>query len=359
MRLVVKLGTGILAKDSGILHRENIRRLADEIGKLLDDGNEVIIISSGAIAAGCGISGCSPKNLNLMEKQAMASIGQTDLMDAYKDAFSKQNRDVGQILITAVDLSSRRSYLNIRNTLCTLLKMKVVPVVNENDTVAVEEIKFGDNDRIAAIITAKVDADKLIILTDVDGLISSEGKLIKEVKKIDKKIIDYAQGKGSVYSAGGMITKINAAKTVSKLCGVNTYIANGKKVGVLQEIAKGGNPGTVFIGGDLRVSHRKRWIACGPPEAGSLLMDKGAVNAVRNKNSSLLAVGIKKVQGNFNEGDLVCCNDEAGNIVAKGLVNYSSDNLKKIIGKKSSSIEKILGYKDYDEVIHRDNMVLL
>ncbi|MBN2407501.1 MAG: glutamate 5-kinase [Elusimicrobia bacterium] len=358
MRIVIKLGTRLLTRE-GMLDKKNIARIAGEIGELLDGGNEVIIVSSGAIGAGCGRLGCSPRGLGLREKQALASVGQTDLMNAYKEAFAAQKRPVGQILITAQDLADRKSYLNIRNTLFALLEMKVVPIINENDTVAVEEIKLGDNDYISAIITSKVDADMLIILTDVDGLLSRTGKLVKKVEKITREIERSAGGAVSGYGVGGMATKVEAARIVSKLCGVDTYLANGRKAGIIRKIAKGENPGTVFKGTKCGISHKKRWIAYGSKPAGSVGLDGGAVDAVRNRKSSLLAVGIRKISGTFREGDSISFVDEKGKEVGRGLVNYSSKDLKRIIGKKSTEIEKILGYKDFDEVINRDNMVLM
>ncbi len=358
MRIVVKLGTRLLTRSNGILDRDNIFRIVEEIGELLDNQIQIIIVSSGAIGAGCGRLGRNPGELSLREKQAVASVGQTDLMNLYKEAFSSQNRIVGQLLITVQELADRKSYLNIRNTLFTLLKMNVIPVINENDSVAVEEIKFSDNDHLAAVITSKVDADKLIILTDVDGLMDRDGKIIKKVDKVTDNILNTVEGKGSGYSVGGMVTKIKAAESVSKICGADTYIASGRIRGVLKKIVDGGNPGTVFTRKNYRVSHRKRWIVYGLKPSGGVVLDGGAVNAIRKKNSSLLPVGIKEVSGNFKEGDAVCCMDR-GEEIARGLVNYSSMDLKKIIGKKSSEIKKILGYKSYDEVIHRDNLVML
>lgn len=360
MRIVVKIGTKLLTRSNGILDKDNIFKITEEIGELLDEGIEVIIVSSGAIGAGCGRLRRNPQELNLRQKQAIASVGQTDLINLYKEAFSKQSRIVGQILITAQDLADRRSYLNIRNTLFTLLKMGVIPIINENDSVAVEEIKFGDNDHLAAVITGKVDADKLIILTDVDGLMDKNGKIIKEVNEITEAILNIAGGKGSHYSVGGMYSKVTATKIVSKYCGANTYLASGRRKGLLKKIVNGENPGTVFIGKDCGVSHKKRWIAYGLIPAGSVVLDDGAVKALTEKNSSLLPVGVKEVKGNFNEGDSVNCVDEKSRDIARGLVNYSSEDLDKIIGKKSFEIKKILGYKYAGaEVIHRDNLVLI
>ncbi len=360
MKIVIKLGTKLLTcADGGNLDRENIFRIVCEICEIRSNNNEIVIVSSGAIAAGCGNLGCHPSKLNLREKQAVASVGQLELMNLYREAFAKQNLTVGQILITSHDFSDRISYLNIRNTIFTLLKLQLIPIINENDTVATEEIRFGDNDYIAGVVASKIEADKFVILTDVDGLFSNDGKLIKKIKHLTADIKACAGGRGSSYGSGGMIAKIKTAENVSKHCGINTYIANGRKPGVLKKIMAGLNPGTVFIAADCSIKHKKRWIAFGLTPKGELKLDAGAVCAIIKKKSSLLAVGIKKIKGNFREGDSVVCIDEKGKEVARGLVNYSSDNLKKIMGKISSTTEKILGYKDYNEVVHRDNMVLL
>ncbi|MEA3506133.1 MAG: glutamate 5-kinase [Elusimicrobiota bacterium] len=359
MRIVVKLGTKLLTKEGGLLDEKSIERITGDIGSLIDAGHEVIVVSSGAIGAGCGMLKIGPAELYLRQKQAIASIGQTELMDVFKKYFKKQDRLVGQILITSSDLSSRQGYLNIRNTIFTLLDMKVVPVINENDTVAVEELKLGDNDKIAGIVTAKVDADKLIILTDVEGLFDDKGRLVKEVKEVNRKIYNYAKDKGSELSVGGMMTKLHAAKKLIKLCGADMYLADGKKEGVLKSIADGNNPGTIFIAGDKVISRRKRWIAYGSEPRGKVFLDKGAVDALVVKKTSLLPVGVSGVRGSFSRGDLVSCVDEQGNEVARGLTNYSSREIDKIAGVRSSEIKEKIGYMDYEEVIHRDNLVVV
>ncbi|MGM0441328.1 MAG: glutamate 5-kinase [Elusimicrobiota bacterium] len=359
MRIVIKLGTNLLTRDGGLLDENNIENLVEEIGGLLDSGWEVIIVSSGAVGAGCGTLQCSPAGLSIKEKQATASVGQVDLINIFKKYFHRQNRTVGQVLVTAQDLARRRSYLNIRNTLFTLLKMNVVPIINENDTVAVEELKFGDNDRLSAVITSKVDADMLVMMTDVDGLLDNNNKVIQEVDKITAGIEKLAGGGGSDFSVGGMKTKLNAARIVTKMCGVDTYITNGRKRGNLKKIIAGKNPGTVFKGHKCGVSHKKRWIAYGLQPSGKVMLDKGAVSAILEKNASVLAVGVVALDGTFKEGDSVSCLDPDGNEIARGLVNYSSGEIKKIMGKSSEQIKDILGYKDYDEIIHKDNLVKL
>ncbi len=356
--VVIKIGTNVLTDGRGRLDADNIIRLAKESESFTGSGRKVIIVSSGAIGAGCGTMDCSPVNLSISEKQAMASVGQPDLMDAYRQAFDAVGKKVGQILLSASDLTERKSYLNVRNTIFTLLEMGVVPVINENDTVTVDEIKVGDNDRLSAVVASKMGADMLIILTDVDGFMDEKKIVLKEVEKIDDKIESLAGKKGSSYAVGGMITKLEAAKMFSRLCGGSTYIASGRRAGVLKEIAEGANPGTVFKSCSEGLSHRKRWIAHGLKSKGSLVLDDGAVEAVRKKNASLLPVGIKKIKGNFAEGDSVNCLDSSGAIIARGLVNYSSSALNRIKGLNTSDIEGVLGVKNYDEAVHKDNLVL-
>ncbi len=356
--VVIKLGTNVLTDGRGRLDTENIIRLAKESGSFFGTGRKVIIVSSGAIGAGCGTMDCSPDNLSISEKQAMASIGQPDLMDAYRQAFGLAGKKVGQILLSSSDLTARKSYLNVRNTIFTLLDMGVDPVVNENDSVTVDEIKVGDNDRLSAVVASKMGADMLVILTDVDGFMDENRKVMKEIEAIDGTIESLAGKRGSSYAVGGMITKLEAVKMFSRLCGGSTYIANGRKRGVLEEIAAGSNPGTVFKSACRGLNHRKRWIAHGLKPKGTLILDGGAVDAVRKNNASLLPVGIKEIGGNFNEGDPVNCLDSSGEIVARGLVNYSSSALERIKGLNTSDIEGVLGVKSYDEAIHKDNLVL-
>ncbi len=358
MRILVKLGTRLLTKPEGGLDSVRIDRLAGEVVSLLEEGHEFLIVSSGAVEAGRQGLGICPGTMDIRHKQAAASIGQTDLMNAWRQGFASRGRMAGQILVSSSDFALRSSYLNIRNTLNTLLERGVIPVINENDTVAVEELKFGDNDRIAAIVTVKVDADKLILLTDVEGLRSSSGELVKEVNEITPEVESWACGKGSECSSGGMGSKIQAARMVSRLCGIDTYVAQGSAEGVISEIIKGSNPGTVFHGGKSVLPHRKRWIA-GMTPAGSLTLDAGAVRAVLEKNSSVLAVGITGVGGDFTEGDPVSCLGPGGEAVALGLANFSAEDIRKIAGCNSSSIKDMTGGCLNEEVINRDNLVIV
>ncbi len=359
MRIVVKLGTKLLTRKKGLLDEKNVKCLVEEIGEVLDFGWEVIIVSSGAVGSGCGTVNRNPGDLSLREKQAAASVGQVDLINIFKKYFHYQNRTVGQILLTAQDLARRKSYLNIRNTLFTLLKMDVVPVINENDTVAVDEIKFGDNDSLAAVVASKVDADMLVMMTNVSGFLDEDKKIIKKIDSITSRIEQLAGGGKSDFSVGGMKTKLKAARIVTKMCGVDTYIVNGRKKGNLKKIVAGENPGTVFTGQKCGVSQKKRWIAYGLNPSGKVVLDGGAVSAVLNRDASLLPVGVTGLEGKFKEGNSVSCLNPAGKEIARGLVNYSSGEVKKIMGKTSRQIKSILGYRDYDELIHKDNLVKL
>ncbi|NIM03166.1 glutamate 5-kinase [bacterium] len=361
-RIVIKIGTTVLTKPSGVINEATIERIVDDVAELLNSGAEVIIVTSGAIGAGLGrlkLQGGS-----IREKQALASIGQGHLMSIYEKFFRKHNRLVAQVLLTSDDLAQRQRYLNARNTLLTLLSLGAVPVVNENDTVAVEEIKFGDNDRLSALVASKVEADQLVILTDVDGFFSQDPrverkvKLIKEIEAITPDLEEKASGRGTQRGTGGMVTKLEAAR-IATASGITMYIANGNKEKVIREIWKGENPGTKFLPGKEKIVSRKRWIAFDTRIEGKIAVDEGAREALLKRGKSLLPSGISGVEGRFNTGACVAVVDTEGKEFARGLTSYSSDEIEKIKGKKTSQIETTLGYKDYDEVIHRDNLVIL
>jgi len=271
---------------------------------------------------------------------------------------------VAQVLLTSDDLAQRQRYLNARNTLLTLLSLGVVPVVNENDTVAVEEIKFGDNDRLSALVASKVEADQLVILTDVDGFFSADPraekkvKLIKEIEAITPELEEKASGRGTQRGTGGMVTKLEAAR-IATASGITMYIVNGNKEKVLKKIWEGENPGTKFLPGKAKIISRKRWIAFDTRIEGKVAVDEGAREALLKRGKSLLPSGISRVEGRFSTGACVAVIDMEGKEFARGLTSYSSDEIEKIKGKKTSQIETTLGYKDYDEVIHRDNLVIL
>jgi len=362
-RLVVKVGSSLLFKKDEDVDLCFMEKLSDDIATLIGKGKEVILVSSGAIALGKKELGVKEKNDTISFKQTLASVGQTRLMNIYYRLFQKHNLPVGQILLSGADLSRRSSYLNARNTFFTLLKFKIVPIVNENDTVAVEEIKFGDNDTLSALVAGLVDADLLIIFSDVQGLYtcdpkkSAEAKLIRQVDAIDKKIEEIAWSTSLEGRVGGMQTKIKAAK-IATHSGI-PVIVGGEERSFLEKIFKGEETGTLFLPKKDGLASRKKWIAYAHLLAGAIVVDEGAKKALVENGKSLLPAGIVRVKGNFEEGDSVSLLDKNNREFARGIVHYSSKELKKIKGVKSSLIKKRLGYKRYDEVIHRDNLVIL
>lgn len=362
MRIVIKIGSNIVADERGLDERQ-ITSISADISTVSDMGNEVVIVSSGAIAAGMkklGIMG-RPKDIKL--KQASAAIGQSSLMWAYEKAFGSHGKKVAQVLLTREDISGRVRYMNARNTLLTLLSYGVIPVINENDTVATDEIMFGDNDQLASLVSTLLGADRLIILSDVDGLYSEDPKknpsatLIRSVKEISPEMLDMA-GKEGVLGTGGMYSKLIAAERAMR-AGITVNIINGRKKGLLISALKGEMQGTEFSARKGRLTAKKGWIAFGVKPKGSIFIDEGARKALTMSGKSLLPSGIIKVEGGFKAGDAVYCVDVAGLRIAKGLTNYSAEDVEKIKNKKTSEIEKTLGYKYSDEVIHRDNMVIL
>lgn len=363
-RIVVKIGSAVLTKEKDGLNIHHIETIVNEISKLKKDKYEFVIVTSGAMAAGRVELNISKKTEGIPIKQAAAAIGQCRLMWAYEKAFSKYGIKVAQLLLTHDDLSDRKRYLNARNTLFTLLKYGIIPVVNENDTVAVDEIKFGDNDFLSAAISNMVDADLLLILTDVDGLYNSdpgEGKnvkLIQVVEDITPEIEKMITSTKSAMGTGGMVAKVKAAAKAT-ISGVTTVIANGKNPLVLEEFLEGKDVGTLFLPKKKPLKSRKHWIGYTRKIHGRVTVDDGAKEALTKGGKSLLSSGIISVDGTFDEGDSVLCIDRNGKWFAKGLVNYNSSDLIRIMGKKSREIEGILGHKDYDEVIHRDNLVII
>jgi glutamate 5-kinase len=363
-RLVVKIGSNILADEKEGLDTKRISSIACDIAELHNNGYDVVLVSSGAIAAGMRKLGLKEKPRDIKLKQAAAAIGQSSLMWAYERSFGDYGKKVAQVLLTRDDLSDRKRYINSKNTLLTLLSYRIIPIINENDTVAIDEIRFGDNDYLASLVAGLVEAERLIILSDVDGLYtedprhSSRAKIIEYVEEITPELEMKAGGTGSVVGTGGMYSKLLAAKrAVSN--GITVHIINGRKDGLLTSLIKGKHCGTMFKPKKERLSSRKGWIAYGSRSKGSLIIDEGAVRALIQGGKSLLPSGIISVGGDFEVGDAVYCLDLKGNRIAKGLTNYSSLEIEKIKGKKTSEIEKVLGYKYSDEAIHRDNLVLL
>jgi len=364
MRVVVKIGSNLLTDKTGRINQRRIHFIAKEISEINNKSLEIVIVSSGAIASGLKKLGMQSKPKEIRKKQATAAVGQPLLMWMYEKHFLKYKKHIAQILLTRDDLSNRERYVNAKNTLITLLEMGVIPIINENDTVATDEIKFGDNDQLAALVSGLIEANHLIILSDVKGLYTSDpkkdpdAKIIKNVKEFSKEIETIAKPTSTGYGTGGMYSKVIAAKKATSF-GIPVSIINGRKYGNITAVIKGKNVGTYFEPVKEKVTSRKGWIAYATRSKGNLYIDSGAVKALIKNGKSLLPSGVKKVEGDFDVGDAVYCIDEKGERIAKGLVNYSSCEVKLIKGKKSTEIEKILGYKYSDEIIHRDNLVIL
>ena len=361
-RAVVKVGSGVLTGPSG-LNLPVINDLSSSIQNIKARGIQVIVVSSGAIASGIRKLGMTCKPKTISEKQAVAAIGQPALIMAWEDAFERYGQKVAQILITRDDFTNRRRYLNARNTLMTLLSWDIIPIINENDTVVVEEIKFGDNDNLGAMVTNLVDAHILVNLTDIDGLFNKDprkypdAELVPVVRKVDKKIRAFANSIPGFLGTGGMGSKIRAAQKVG-LAGIPTIIANGLRPGVLMDIFDGIEVGTLFIPPNSGLCKRKHWIAFTKAPRGELVVDRGAEEAIVFNGKSLLPSGIKEVHGRFGVGDSVVITNEHGKNIAIGLVNYESSEVDRIKGLRSNQIATMLGFKHDDEVIHRDNLVL-
>lgn len=361
-RIVVKIGSNILTAKYG-LNTKVIQSISRQIATLMERGFEIVLVSSGAMAAGQKKIGMDRRPDEIPKRQAIAAVGQAGLIMEYEKAFEKYDKKVAQILLTHDDLRHRRRYLNSRNTLYRLLEWNVVPIVNENDTVMVEEIEFGDNDNLSAMITLLMDADICINLTDIDGLytkdprVNSDAELIKEVTTIGKHIEKVAGDIPGALGRGGMQSKIKAAKKLTR-AGIPMVIAKGDRRDVLIRLSEGEQLGTYFVPGRERLSSRKCWIAFTMKAEGSLHLDDGAAKAIRGNGKSLLPIGIVRVEGEFTIGACVAFYDASGNEIGRGLVNYSSADIRKIAGLKTQKIETHLGYKPYDEVIHRDHMAI-
>ncbi|MDK2824015.1 MAG: glutamate 5-kinase [Clostridia bacterium] len=362
-RIVIKVGSSTLTYSTGKLNLQLIEKLVRQLSDLCHQGKEVLLVSSGAVGAGMGKLGLKEKPKTIPEKQATAAVGQGILMHIYEKIFSEYGQIVAQLLLTRSDIADRKKFLNARNTLLTLLNKGVVPIINENDTVAVDEFRFGDNDTLSALVSGLVDADLLILLSDIDGLYTSDprkdhtAKLIKVVEEISPEIQNLAGSTGSKFGSGGMVTKISAAK-VAVNAGIPMIIANGAKPDIIRDICQGEELGTLFIPRDVRPHTRKRWIAFGSDIQGKLWVDMGARKAILENGKSLLPSGIYKIEGDFISGHVVSIVDTDGIEFARGIVNYNSEELNKIKGIQCKDIQNILGYKDYDEVIHRDNLAL-
>jgi glutamate 5-kinase len=362
-RWVVKIGSSLLTADGRGVDRAGIGGWCADIATLASNGAEVVLVSSGAVAEGCARLGLTRRPESVHELQAAAAVGQMGLIEAYESAFQRHGRRTALVLLTHEDLASRQRYLNARATLRTLLSLGVVPVVNENDTVATEEIKFGDNDTLASLVTNLIEADVLVLLTDRDGLHEADpgtapnAPVVTFARAGDVRL-DGMVGNAGRLGRGGMATKVGAARVAAR-SGATTVIANGRLPQALTRIRDGEPIGTLLTSDVEPLVARKRWIAGQLRTKGELLLDAGAVRVLRNEGRSLLPVGVKATTGDYARGDVVLCVGPDGGAVAKGLVNYSSDETRRIVGCSSSEIAARLGYVDEPELVHRDNLVLL
>ncbi len=361
-RIVIKVGSSTLSYPNGRLNITQMERLVRELADLQNRGMEVILVSSGAQGAGIGKIGLSRRPKTIPEKQAAAAIGQGLLMHMYEKLFSEYGITVAQVLLTREDIMDRKRFLNARNALNALLGMETIPIINENDTIAVEEIKFGDNDALSALVASLIEAELLIILSDIAGLYTGNpstdkgATLIPLVTEINEDIENIAGGSGSRLGTGGMVTKLQAAK-VAMNSGFPMIIAGGSEKRIVRRIIDGEHLGTLFLPRENRLHSKKRWIAFGSNVQGTILIDSGARRALSEEGKSLLPSGIVSVEGTFEIGNTVSVFHEDKEI-GRGIVNYSSLEIDIIKGKKTREITKILGYKDFDEVIHRDNFAL-
>jgi glutamate 5-kinase len=361
-RIVVKLGSNVITAKNG-LNLDVIETISDQISDLMSRGIEVILVSSGAMAAGMRKMKMVRRPDEIPKRQAISAIGQSGVMNAYEKSFARHGIKIAQILLTGDDLTNRKRYLNSRNTLHTLIDWKIVPIINENDTIMVEEIKLGDNDNLAAMITLLMDADFLFILTDIDGLYDkdprqfSNAKLIPKVTQIKREIEDFASSIPGALGTGGMLSKIQAAQKVTS-AGIPMIVARGTSDNVLLKLFDGQDSGTYFEPREGRMASRKCWIAHTLAPKGSIVIDDGAVGAVRQNGKSLLPIGVIAVEGDFEEGAAVDFRTSDNEVIGTGLVNYSSSDINLIKGLKTSQIKACLGGKHYDEIIHRNNLVL-
>jgi len=362
-RIVVKVGSALVTNNGAGLSADFIAECARQIAMLHQSGRQVLLVSSGAIAAGMQRLGWTKRPHAMHALQAAAAVGQMGLTQAYESVFAHHGLKSAQVLLTHEDLADRRRYLNARSTLHTLLDLCAVPIINENDTVVTDEIRFGDNDTLGALVANLVDAELLIILTDQNGLFSADprhdpgAKLIPEGEAEDKYFESIAGGSGSAISKGGMITKIRAAQRAAR-SGTHTLIIGGREAGALIRAANGDVVGTCLRAHQTPLAARKQWLADHLRITGSAVLDDGAIEALRH-GKSLLPVGVQTIQGEFDRGSVIACLDANGTEIARGLANYPSVDAKKIVGRASQDIESLLGYMDESELIHRDNLVLI
>ena len=369
LRIVLKFGSNLITTNNTVLNYKVIDSLVSQIAKIFEE-HEIVLVTSGAVAAGLQYISSERttkilKKNSLVQKQILASVGQPILMKAYEESFDKHSISISQALLARGDFENRNGYLNIRNTLLELLQIGILPIINENDVVATEELnRYGDNDRLSAMVANAVDADILILLGTIDGLytedpnINNDAKKIEIVEKIDSNILSYAKGPVDKVGTGGMISKIQAANIATK-SGISMYIASGLQNQVIQRIINDETVGTKFLPEESNLESRKRWLVTGYTSSkGEIILDKGAVKAV-NKNASVLPAGVTSVKGNFDRGDIIAIKDEKSTTIGLGISNYSSDEISKIKGIKSSEINELVENNYGDEVVHRNNFIFI
>jgi glutamate 5-kinase len=362
-RWVVKIGSALLTNDGQGLNREGINAWVNQMADLMQQGVEIVLVSSGSVAEGMTRLGWKSRPDEVHLLQAAAAVGQMGLVQAYETAFQQHQKNTAQILLTHADLSDRQRYLNARSTLRALLELGVIPIVNENDTVVTDEIRFGDNDTLGALVTNLVEADTLVILTDQDGLFTkdprkfNDAELVTEGHASDAKFAAMA-GDGGALGRGGMVTKVKAARVAAR-SGADTIIVGGRIDNVLTRLRDLEKVGTMLVADSEPEVARKQWIAGHLQHRGELLLDDGAVSALRKGGNSLLPVGVKQVSGDFRRGEVVACKNGQGEVIAKGLINYHAEEAEKLCGKPSAQLEQLLGYVGEEELIHIDNLVVL
>lgn len=362
--VVVKVGTNVLTGADGRLDRARLQALTDQVQRIRQGGRKVVLVSSGAIGAGMGKLGIERRPTDLRHLQACAAVGQGFLMRAYEECLSQYGSHAAQILLTAGDFDNRTRYLNARNTIVTLFEWNCLPIINENDTVSIAEIRFGDNDKLAAMVTNLLQAPLLILLTVVEGLYASdpstnpEAELIATVANLDNEVLGMAGSSRSALGTGGMRSKLRAARMVTA-AGESVIMANGARAGILDAIFAGGQVGTLFLPHGTTMPAWKRWLGYTAQPRGRLVVDAGARNAVQTKGRSLLPIGVVQVTGTFGKGDVVVLCDTEGVEFARGLTNYSSTDADRICGLRSEQIAQALGAVPYEEVVHRDNLVVI
>jgi glutamate 5-kinase len=363
-RIVVKVGSSLVTNEGRGIDHDAVARWAGEIARLAEAGKAIVLVSSGAIAEGMQRLGWSTRPRAIHDLQAAAAVGQMGLVQAYERAFARHALRTAQVLLTHDDLSDRRRYLNARTTLTTLIALHVIPIINENDTVTTDEIRFGDNDTLGALVTNLIEADLLVLLTDQPGLFSADPRrhpaatLVRTARAGDPALEAMAGGAGSDIGRGGMLTKVLAAKRAAR-SGASTIIACGREADVLTRLARGEPLGTTLTAERSSLAARKQWLADHVRLAGRLTLDSGAVHALVRDGKSLLPIGVVAVSGDFGRGEVVGCIGPDGREVARGLVNYGAQEAARIVRRPSSEIESVLGYVDEPELIHRDNLVLL